>query len=51
MGFYEIVIFDQHWYCISKDFKRFDDRQQAELKAEADCDWLGGSHWDVRKIR
>lgn len=48
---YQINIYDNNWKLISRDYKRFDDRQQAELRAEADCDWLGGSHFEVIRIR
>ena len=48
---YQINIYDNNWKLISQDYKRFDDRQQAELRAEADCDWLGGAHFEVRRIR
>ena len=48
---YEISVYDKNWHLISRDYKRCDDRQQAELRAEADCSWLGGDHWEVRKIR
>ena len=51
MGVWAITIYDDSWRCISKDYKRFSDRQQAELKAESDCDWLGGAHWEVDRIR
>ena len=50
-GVYEIAIYDENWNCISKDYKRFDDLQQAELRAEADAAWLGYDRWEVRKIR
>ncbi len=51
MSIWEITVYDNNWQCISKDYKYRDDRQAAELSAEADCDWLGGAHWEVRKIR
>ena len=51
MMVYEIAIYDADWHSISKDYKRFDDLQQAELDAEKGCAWLGGVHWEVRRIR
>ena len=48
---YEITVYDRNWKLIHKDYHRFDDRQQAELRAEADSDWLGGSHYEVRIVR
>lgn len=51
MGVYMISIYDKDWKLINCDYQRFEDRQQAELTAEADCDWLGGDHWEITKIR
>lgn len=51
MGVYKIAVYDINWKAICIDYKRFDDRQQAELAAEADCDWLGGKYWEVTRIR
>ena len=51
MGVYKIAVYDRNWHCLSVDYKRFDDRQQAELAAEQDCDWLGGEHFKVTRIR
>lgn len=51
MSIYEIAIYDEEGNCLSKDYKHFTDRQQTELAAEADCDWLGGDHWEIQKIR
>ena len=48
---YEISIYDKNFKLISQDYKRFDDRQQAELRAEKYCDWLGGKYWEVIKVR
>lgn len=51
MGVWEVTVYDRNWKIINQDYKECSDGQQAELKAEADCDWLGGAHWKVRKIR
>ena len=50
-GVYEITVFDENWRLISKDYKRFEDRQQAEITAEADATWLGCDRYEIRKIR
>ena len=51
MAIWQINVYDKNWHLINRDYKRFSDRQQAELTAESDCDWLGGAHWEVIKIR
>ena len=51
MGVWEIKVYDRNWGLLNMDYKRLDDRQQAELEAERDCDFLGGAHWAIRKIR
>lgn len=51
MAVWKIEVFDGNWKSLSVDYKRFDDRQQAEIQAEEDCGWLGGAHWEVTKIR
>ena len=48
---WKIEVFDRNWKSINLDFKYCSDRQQAELFAEKDCDWLGGEHWEVTRIR
>lgn len=48
---YMIRIYDREWRIICHTYKRFDDRQQAELRAKKDCDRFGGEHWDVTRIR
>lgn len=51
MAVYQINVFDKNWRIINTDYKRFDDRQQAELAAERDRDWLGGMYYEAVKIR
>lgn len=51
MGVYKISVYDHNWKCLSVDYKRFDDRQQAEIAAEQACDWISGAHWEIAKIR
>lgn len=52
MQVYKIAIYDKHWRVLSVDYKRFEDRQQAELAAEKDRDWLDASgHYEVTRIR
>lgn len=51
MGLYQISIYDWNQKCINQDYQEFDDLHQAQLKAKHDCDWLGGDHWEVVKIR
>lgn len=51
MGVYQIDIFDRNWKLVSRDYKRFDDRQQAEIQAEADAAWLGCERFEVTRIR
>lgn len=51
MRVYKISIYDQNWKLINEDFFRCEDRQAAELKAEADADWLGASHYEVTRLR
>lgn len=48
---WKIEVFDKNWKCINLDFKYCSDRQQAELFAESDCDWIGGAHFEVTRIR
>ena len=51
MAVYKISVYDRAWRTICEDYKRCDDRQQAELAAESAADWLGAEHWEVTKIR
>lgn len=52
MQVYKIEIFDKNWKTISVDYKRFTDRQQAELRAEKDRDWLDANgHYEITRIR
>ena len=51
MRVYQISVFDKNWNTVSVDYFHCEDRQAAELKAEADADWLGAPHWEVNRIR
>lgn len=51
MGIYKVSIYDKEWRLVAEDYQRFDDRQQAELSAERDMDWLGAAHYEVTRIR
>lgn len=51
MRVYLISIYDNNWNLVSRDFSYCEDRQQAELKAEKDADWLGCEHWEIQRVR
>ena len=52
MAVYQISVYDKNWKLLHVDYGRFDDRQQAELKAEAARDWLDSTgNYEVIKIR
>lgn len=48
---YKISIYDKNWKLVHEDFCHCEDRQAAELKAEADADWLGAAHYEVNRLR
>ena len=48
---WRIDVFDKNWHLISRDYDRISDRQAAELKAEMIMDDMGGSHFELTKIR
>ncbi len=51
MGIFKISVYDRNWRLIHVDFHQFSDWEQANLRAEADCDWLGGAHYEAIRIR
>ena len=48
---YKISIYNQSLKLISEDFHEFPDMDQAITRAQADCDWLGGTHFETTCIR
>lgn len=51
MRVYKIDIFDNDWKLVNSDFFRCEDRQAAEIEAEATAAWLGCEKWEITRIR